>query len=137
MCNHLKDLELPSESTLIYKEECTLCYDSQDSKDGIFVCLVCYNGSCFGLNHTNLHFKKTNHTVYLNIKRRKILVSLLLIQNDFAIKELVIMENTDEYEYDTTIICLACNQSDIKNEKVFIPYLVASNYKGCNDPGFC
>ena len=68
-CPHSTRLTVPSPSTPIYKEECTLCFESIDSEQGIDVCLTCFNGSCS--SHSKLHFNKTKHSLVLNIKRRE------------------------------------------------------------------
>ena len=63
-------LKLPSGSTAIYKDECTLCFGSPSSSGGLDVCLSCFNGAC-SESHSELHFKKTGHALALNLVRRR------------------------------------------------------------------
>jgi ubiquitin carboxyl-terminal hydrolase 5/13 len=70
-CIHIeKANRIPSSSSVIYKEECMLCFDSQDGSAGLDVCLTCYQGYCPGQGHNQLHFQKSNHSIFLNIKRK-------------------------------------------------------------------
>ncbi|TPX62342.1 hypothetical protein PhCBS80983_g00547 [Powellomyces hirtus] len=72
-CSHLSSTRLSpaTPASEVYKEECTLCFDSQDMPEGIDVCLSCFNGGCAGSerHHAQLHYDKTNHPIVLNIKR--------------------------------------------------------------------
>ena len=60
---------------MVYKDECTLCFYSSENQNGIDLCLSCFNGSCQKnldmniLDHTKLHFEKTQHYLYLNIEK--------------------------------------------------------------------
>jgi len=92
-------LSPPRPSQQIHKEECTLCFDDQvsllsfdqiltdylnhtslsfslgyqDGPNGIDVCLFCFNGSCPSTSdrsHSLLHFKKTDHPLVVNVKRK-------------------------------------------------------------------
>ncbi len=70
-CAHIgaQTLKLPSGSTSIYKDECTLCFGNPSSAGGLDVCLSCFNGAC-SESHSELHFKKTGHALALNLVRR-------------------------------------------------------------------
>lgn len=127
MCDHSKsEISLPKANSIIYKEECTLCFENQDSEDGIDVCLSCYNGSCVS-SHTGLHFTKTKHPLYLNIKRKK--------QNDETkrpekITKLSIQEDKTTYEFKTSIKCIPCGGIEIdkssSNLTLVIPAILAA-----------
>ncbi|KAF6752097.1 hypothetical protein DFP72DRAFT_906102 [Ephemerocybe angulata] len=48
-CAHLSGLarlQPPRLSESVHREECTQCFDDQDSPLGIGVCLTCFNGGC-------------------------------------------------------------------------------------------
>ncbi|KAH7890301.1 hypothetical protein F5I97DRAFT_1834387 [Phlebopus sp. FC_14] len=73
-CTHvseLSNLHPPKLSQSVHREECTQCFDNQDSEVGIDVCLACFNGACLGedRHHMRTHVQRTNHTFTLNIKR--------------------------------------------------------------------
>ncbi|GAA6027092.1 hypothetical protein JCM8097_006105 [Rhodosporidiobolus ruineniae] len=88
---HLTYLEPPRPSQLVYREECTQCFDTQDLPTGIDVCLSCFNGSCppplasssgpssagddankgAVHGHGRHHFETTGHRVVVNIRRRR------------------------------------------------------------------
>eukprot|EP00743_Colponemidia_sp_Colp-15_P001664 GILK01001820.1.p1 GENE.GILK01001820.1~~GILK01001820.1.p1 ORF type:complete len:787 (-),score=161.23 GILK01001820.1:112-2472(-) len=115
VCSHVTSSNLASsvQNQLVYKEECTKCFDNQDFPAGLDVCLKCFNGACAGENQHNVqHFQQTNHAIVLNIKRTKIEVAQ--DEPPQKITKLAIgVEggadvNTDLYEYDTTVKCLAC-----------------------------
>jgi len=64
-------VNLPSSRSVVYREECTQCFDSQDSPEGIDVCLTCFNGGCVHFKHASNHAKKTGHSLALNIQRTR------------------------------------------------------------------
>ncbi|KAH3761462.1 ubiquitin carboxyl-terminal hydrolase 5 [Pelomyxa schiedti] len=53
----------------VHKEECMYSFDTPFSLEGIYVCLRCC--LCFGRDHMDLHWEKTSHSLYLNIKTVK------------------------------------------------------------------
>ncbi|KAI0032442.1 ubiquitinyl hydrolase [Vararia minispora EC-137] len=62
----------PKLSQSVHREECTQCFDSQDSLEGIDVCLHCFNGGCLGAerHHARDHSRKTGHRFALNVRRK-------------------------------------------------------------------
>jgi hypothetical protein len=75
-CSHYKSLRItpPKLSQQVHKEECTRCFENQDSKSGIDVCLSCFNGSCNDdesddRRHALVHSQKSGHDLAVNIKR--------------------------------------------------------------------
>ncbi len=109
-CQHsISTLRPPSLAQGVYKEECTLCFQSTDKPEGIDVCLSCFNGSC--KNHSQLHAKKTGHQIVLNICRipkpgregepPKKMTKLAVEVDDEAL----------QFDYVTTPKCLPCNVS--------------------------
>lgn len=119
VCSHSKNLRLPSASTKIFKDECTLCFDNQDMDDGIDVCLSCHNGSCNtaaskAQNHSQLHYQKTGHSVVLNIKRTRKVDSDMRIPPQ-KITKLAIEAEKDEkeiYNFQTSLKCFHCGALD-------------------------
>ncbi|KIJ64045.1 hypothetical protein HYDPIDRAFT_133380 [Hydnomerulius pinastri MD-312] len=73
-CPHQSDLsrlQQPKLSQSVHCEECTQCFDNQDSDVGVDVCLVCFNGSCLSKDrhHTQTHVLRSGHSFTLNVKR--------------------------------------------------------------------
>ncbi|QRW15287.1 ubiquitin carboxyl-terminal hydrolase [Ceratobasidium sp. AG-Ba] len=114
-CPHftqLISLQPPRPSQPVHREECTQCFDSQDSPDGVDVCLTCFNGGCLSeeRHHARTHFERTGHNWSLNIQRR----TKPRLQRDDGeppLKRLAIIEDRDEDKYDikTTLRCWGCN----------------------------
>lgn len=66
------NLRPPGPSQPVYREDCTLCFDSIDSPDGLDVCLSCFNGGCAGARqHSAQHAQHTSHPLAVNIKRTR------------------------------------------------------------------
>uniref|UniRef100_A0A5S6QIL0 ubiquitinyl hydrolase 1 n=1 Tax=Trichuris muris TaxID=70415 RepID=A0A5S6QIL0_TRIMR len=64
---------VPSPSQGIFKDECAFCYDSPESKGGLFICLLCHVGFC--QRHLHGHVAVKEHFGFLNyIRERKELV---------------------------------------------------------------
>lgn len=73
-CTHLAQvasLQPPKLSQSVHREECTQCFDDQDTSLGISVCLVCFNGGCLSTerHHAQTHWKKTGHLFSIDVKR--------------------------------------------------------------------
>ncbi|KAJ3221043.1 hypothetical protein HK099_003821 [Clydaea vesicula] len=127
ICNHPKSLNLPTQYSKIYKDECTLCFDSQDSDCGINVCLTCFNGSCISNSHTNLHFNKTNHPLVVNIKRIKKVRDPGTPPPQKLTKIEIKAENeADLYEFVTKPICLPCGNVEINRSEGNINAVIES-----------
>ncbi|KAL1934665.1 hypothetical protein VTP01DRAFT_6847 [Rhizomucor pusillus] len=116
-CTHFTDTPLtpPSAYTQVHKEECTLCFDSQDGPEGIDVCLTCFNGGCVEAprRHAELHSKKTGHPLVVNIRR--IPIDKAKRPDDGTpppqkISKLAIVPEDEEqkYEHVTKVKCYAC-----------------------------
>jgi ubiquitin carboxyl-terminal hydrolase 5/13 len=74
-CPHqssLKGLQPPKLSQSVHREECTQCFDDQDSPLGIDICLHCFNGGCLSpdRHHARTHAQRSGHDWTLNIKRK-------------------------------------------------------------------
>jgi hypothetical protein len=76
-CEHItqESVRLPSPAQSVYREDCTQCFGSIDDSEGLNVCLWCFNGFC--PDHARLHTTRSQHSMFLNIKRRKKHVTLL------------------------------------------------------------
>ncbi|KAJ1979411.1 ubiquitin C-terminal hydrolase Ubp14, partial [Dimargaris verticillata] len=102
----------PQSSPTIYKDECTLCFETPDSPQGIDVCLTCFNGGCQEiLRHGDLHYAKHQHPLALNIQRtpkqpnespKPAKITKLAIQEEQL--------DYDRYDHRTSIHCYACQQ---------------------------
>ncbi|CAG8554927.1 18608_t:CDS:10 [Acaulospora morrowiae] len=118
-CPHIftDEIKVPSANTSIYKEECTLCFDSQDMSPGIEVCLTCFNAGCNNSerNHARIHHEKSNHPLVLNILRLTKDKPKRIDDNEEPpqkISKLAIIPESDEekYEYITRVKCYACDK---------------------------
>ncbi|UZJ55014.1 hypothetical protein CBS101457_004334 [Exobasidium rhododendri] len=119
-CPHLSaaftTLAPPRPSQVVYRDECTLCFDDQNGPSGVDVCLTCFNGSCTGnvdRDHSSLHYTKSGHNLVVNIQRRKKLQPEG--QGKAKLTKLAIAAEKDEenYEYITTPKCLACSSREL------------------------
>ncbi|OLY79649.1 Ubiquitin carboxyl-terminal hydrolase 14 [Smittium mucronatum] len=72
-CSHILNahVSIPNSNSLIFKDECTCCFDTDKFPGGIDVCLTCYNGGCVSdeRNHSMLHNVKSGHPLCLNIQK--------------------------------------------------------------------
>ncbi|KAF8710846.1 Hydrolase, partial [Rhizoctonia solani] len=114
-CPHFAQLialQPPRLSQAVHREECTQCFDSQDSPNGIDVCLHCFNGGCLGeeRHHARTHAEKTGHVWSLNFRRTPKPKSQRG-DSEPPLKRLAIVEEHDADNYDTvaTLRCWACN----------------------------
>ncbi|THH03651.1 hypothetical protein EW145_g6112 [Phellinidium pouzarii] len=117
-CAHLSrlaGLSPPKLSQSVHREECTQCFDDQDSAAGIDVCLSCFNGGCLSeeRHHARMHAKKTGHTFALNVKRKLKPASSKRDNNEeppSKMAKLAIVEEREEdnYEHITTFKCWEC-----------------------------
>ncbi|GAA5968215.1 hypothetical protein JCM11641_003774 [Rhodosporidiobolus odoratus] len=122
---HLNYLESPRPSQLVYREECTQCFDTHSHPTGIDVCLTCFNGGCppplspaspqsnageiankgSPNGHARMHFEKTGHRVVVNIRRKRKdkgeMKSQKRDSNEPPMKKLAIREEpAEEEKYD-------------------------------------
>lgn len=73
VCPHLgqRTLRQPPAS-LTRPEECSQCFDNQDSDDGVDICLGCYNPGCPRI-HAQAHADRfgDDHAIVVNIRRTR------------------------------------------------------------------
>ncbi|KAF4547194.1 Ubiquitin carboxyl-terminal hydrolase-like protein 3 [Elsinoe fawcettii] len=108
-CPHVpSNLQPPGPSTSVYREDCTFCFDSIDSPQGLSVCLTCFNGGCSGRSHALLHANATSHPLAVNIKRTR--KRKTRDEPPQKISKLAIAAETEEDIYDTKteVVCYAC-----------------------------
>jgi len=57
----------------IHRDQCVKCYDDSRCLNGLDICLKCFSGFCRSeiFNHSEQHFKFSNHCIMMNIKQRK------------------------------------------------------------------
>ncbi|KAF9563466.1 ubiquitin carboxyl-terminal hydrolase 14 [Agrocybe pediades] len=128
-CAHISTLEglqPPRLSQSVHREECTQCFDNQDSDDGIDVCLKCFNGGCLdkSKHHALTHVQKSGHSFTLNVKRKPKYVPSPQRGNSeeppAKMTKLAIAEEREEdrFEHVTVVKCWSCdsqNGSEIPN----------------------
>ncbi|KAI8921585.1 hypothetical protein BC831DRAFT_476413 [Entophlyctis helioformis] len=121
-CPHVESARLPAPtlSSKVYKEECTLCFDSQDMPDGINVCMTCYNGGCgqSSHDHAGLHQRKSGHPLVLNVRRTRKPTADARTSGappPPKITKLAIQQEDEDAKYDThtKVVCLACNGAEV------------------------
>ncbi|RKP37734.1 hypothetical protein BJ085DRAFT_19656 [Dimargaris cristalligena] len=98
---------------VVYKDECTLCFDTQDSAGGLDICLKCFNGGCTDTirQHGFKHYQKTGHTLALNIKRTLKPSYQQDSPKPAKISKLAIVEEANDeekYQHTTALKCYAC-----------------------------
>ncbi|KAJ3935880.1 MAG: ubiquitin carboxyl-terminal hydrolase 14 [Lentinula lateritia] len=146
-CTHLAQvasLQPPKLSQSVHREECTQCFDDQDTSLGISVCLVCFNGGCLSTerHHAQTHWKKTGHLFSIDVKRiRKEKDEKSVSQRaegsepPLKMTKLAILEEREEdkYDYLTSVRCWDCDTfvTDESSSKAYdhhlqIPSLISS-----------
>jgi ubiquitin carboxyl-terminal hydrolase 5/13 len=70
LSTHVAGVRVPRGGDKVYKDECSFSFDTPESDGGLFVCLSTFLG--FSREFVELHYRKTGHTLYLNIQRRRI-----------------------------------------------------------------
>ncbi|KAK5681727.1 ubiquitin C-terminal hydrolase Ubp14 [Elasticomyces elasticus] len=115
-------LHPPRPSDSVYREDCTLCFDSIDDPHGLQVCLSCFNGGCASPDraHGQLHASQAEHPLAVTIKRtRKPRAQSKSARGDSEppekISKLAIQAETEEERYDvqTSIRCFECGVTDL------------------------
>ncbi|PVG01594.1 cysteine proteinase [Serendipita vermifera] len=111
---HLQSLRTPRHSQVVYRDECTQCFDDQDMEGGVDVCLSCFNGACLGeeRHHQRTHFQKSNHPFTLNVRRTpKPTVKLESGEPPTKRKRLTskIIVEEDNYVHNTELKCWLCD----------------------------
>ena len=116
-CKHssaaLAKFKAPASSTKVYKDECTQCFESALSADGLLVCLECFNGGC--AQHALSHSRLSGHSLALQIRKTiKIQPSAQVQQMDTIStdrpRKVQIVEEKESDLFDTqlTLHCLEC-----------------------------
>ncbi|KAF3914927.1 hypothetical protein ABW20_dc0108409 [Dactylellina cionopaga] len=117
-CPHISQLSLrpPTATQPVYREDCTICFDSIDDPEGLDVCLSCFNGGCAGERmHGRLHSAQRDHPLALNIRRTK----KPKVERDEPpqkLTKLAIAAETeaDIYDTKTSIRCYTCEADDVE-----------------------
>ncbi|TIA83227.1 ubiquitin carboxyl-terminal hydrolase 14 [Aureobasidium pullulans] len=116
-CPHVSSASLspPRPSQSVYREDCTLCFDSIDSPEGLDVCLHCFNGGCATeRQHGAKHAQEANHPLALNIKRTR--KQKHRDEPPQKMSKLAINAETEEDRFDTvsSVKCFECANNDIE-----------------------
>lgn len=109
-CEHLGGLRPPRHDQIVYRDECCTCFHSQDSANGIDVCLTCFQAGCIDRKHNAAHHELfPGHNVVLNIQRtpKEVAETTKVAVNAET--------DADRYEYRTQARCIAC-QTDVETE---------------------
>ncbi|KAK5735451.1 ubiquitin C-terminal hydrolase Ubp14 [Elasticomyces elasticus] len=125
ICPHTTSASLhpPRPSDSVYREDCTLCFDSIDDPHGLQVCLFCFNGGCASPDraHGQLHASQAAHPLAVTIKRTRRRSKKSGSGRDGdgeppeKISKLAIQAETEEERYDvqTSIRCFECGVTDL------------------------
>lgn len=120
-CPHVASTPLhpPRPIDSVYRDDCTLCFDSIDDDSGLDVCLSCFNGGCPGPNqHSLAHSKQTTHPLAVTIKRTRKRQASTRGDNEppEKISKLAIQAETesDKYDVQTDVHCFECGITGIE-----------------------
>lgn len=109
----------PKPTDSVYREDCTICFDSIDDAAGLDVCLHCFNGGCAGERiHSRLHAQQFQHPLAVNIKRTRKRKHREEEQPPEKITKLSIQATTesDRYDTETNVLCFECGTAGIKKD---------------------
>ena len=120
-CPHVASSTLspPKPTDSVYREDCTLCFDSIDDAAGLDVCLHCFNGGCAGERiHSRQHAQQFSHPLALNIKRTRKRKQRDEGQPPEKITKLAIQAETEEDRYDTQtdVHCFECGVDGLSKD---------------------
>lgn len=120
-CPHIssRNISPPKPTDSVYREDCTICFDSIDDPAGLDVCLHCFNGGCAGdRNHSRIHAQQLHHPLAVNIKRTRKRKQREYGQPPEKITKLAILAETEEDWYDTQtdVHCFECGIDGLKKE---------------------
>ncbi|KAI7476710.1 ubiquitin thiolesterase [Hortaea werneckii] len=120
-CPHASaaDIRPPKPSDNVYREDCTVCFDSIDDAPGLDVCLHCFNGGCCGERiHGRLHAQQAGHPLAVNIRRTRKRKQRAEGEPPEKISKLAIKAETEEEKYDTRsdVHCYECGVGGIAKE---------------------
>ncbi|KAI7631743.1 hypothetical protein KC322_g22756, partial [Hortaea werneckii] len=120
-CPHASaaDIRPPKPSDNVYREDCTVCFDSIDDEPGLDVCLHCFNGGCCGERiHGRLHAQQAGHPLAVNIRRTRKRKQRAEGEPPEKISKLAIKAETEEEKYDTQsdVHCYECGVGGIAKE---------------------
>lgn len=126
-CNHasMQSLTPPGANQAVYREDCTLCFDSIDTPGGLDVCLTCFNGGCAGDRaHGQLHAQQTQHPLSVNIQRSR--KRKLREEPAPKVSKLAIQAETESDRYDTTthVRCHQCHTDHIDTNNGNLAHVV-------------
>lgn len=136
-CPHIATTNLapPKPTDSVYREDCTLCFDSIDDPAGLDVCLHCFNGACAGDRiHSRLHAQQFQHPLAVNIKRTRKRKQRDDGQPPEKITKLAVQAETEEDRYDTRtdVHCFECAldglQKDAKVSSVVEAVMKANTF---------
>jgi len=128
-CPHLAafqtDLRQPRPSDAVYREDCTLCFDSIDNPNGLDVCLHCFNGGCAGdRSHGLRHAKHSQHPLALNIRRTRKRKERDEPPEKMSKLEIKAETDADRYDITTGLRCHECGVDNITNTDTDIGVVV-------------
>lgn len=130
-CTHVhQSLRLPGPNQAVYREDCTLCFDSIDTPGGLDVCLTCFNGGCAGdRHHGHSHSDTSQHPLAVNIRRSR--KRTARDEPPAKISKLSIQAETEEDRYDTrtSIKCFQCKSDNIDDSQSTLKDVVQSVLK--------
>ncbi|QIW99806.1 hypothetical protein AMS68_005324 [Peltaster fructicola] len=116
-CSHIDAANIcsPGPTDPVYREDCTLCFDSTFDSAGLDVCLTCFNGGCAGSrNHSHLHATQAQHPLAVNIRKTK--KRKHSDEPPKKLSKLAVTAETDadKYETITSVKCLECGMQELE-----------------------
>ncbi|KAF2160553.1 hypothetical protein M409DRAFT_59817 [Zasmidium cellare ATCC 36951] len=120
-CPHLASANVrpPRPNESVYREDCTVCFDSAEDPAGLDVCLHCFNGGCAGERiHSRLHAQHFQHPLAVNIQRTRKRKQRDDSEPPEKMSKLEIKAESDEDRWDTKtdVKCFECGVDGLAKE---------------------
>jgi ubiquitin carboxyl-terminal hydrolase 5/13 len=100
-CPHAWDdgsLAVPTASTVVHKQECGYCFNTNEHHEGVFVCMKCFQGFCGA--HVKKHEAVTNHPLYMRVKQTYVKAAAPTSLESIGVEA--------PPELETSVVCLPC-----------------------------
>ncbi|ODV96661.1 hypothetical protein PACTADRAFT_48487 [Pachysolen tannophilus NRRL Y-2460] len=118
VCSHISEfaplIQPPSSSQDVYKDDCMYCFSTAFNKDGLNICLKCFQSFCYK-EHDQLHFNKRgdSHGIFLNYQKiQRPQLETELEEKPLKMAKLEIKEKTEDelFYLKNSLFCIKCDQ---------------------------
>jgi len=100
-CPHAWDdgsMAEPTAASVVHKQECAYCFNTNEHHEGIYVCMKCHQGFCGA--HVQKHCELTSHALYMRIKATYVPPPKATSVESLGVEM--------PPEIETSIVCLPC-----------------------------